>query len=488
MSQIRLPIEIRHSSRASSGGSKSCLLLLSYHFPPGQGAGALRWQKMAEYVSAAGWEIDVVTRAPSTSLDGAVQAELDGLPLNVQVWGVEDAKTSVDQFVSPLVTIASRIRRLGRRKTAEAEDAQAGAVAAVERMHPRSIASDDITWRPFRQLPRRAYGALYRLSIDRAWARRVGSLAGRLVDDSGGYQALVTCGPPHEVHVTGARIARKHKIPHVVDLRDPWRFVERLHEPVASPVWKHLSTAAEVWTVRGAALVIANTPAAARRLRAAYPPAAHRIISIPNGCDVVFPRIDSHTGGPLTVLFAGSIYLDRDPVPFFEGTARMIRKHNVSPSEFKIVFVGHVEYFEGVRTDELARRYGLAEFLELIPFEPRNRLFERLSNAHVLLSLPQDSDMAVPSKIYEYTGFPAWLLIMADPGSATWELLHGSGADLVPFKNPSEIERMLGIRLEQFRRGELPQPLAKSPEFLRSTYVRPFLEFLESLSREPPAP
>ena len=481
MPQSSRPILIRPATGMPHREPRGRLLLLSYHFPPGQSAGALRWQKMVEHISDAGWEVDVITSAPATPLDEAAMGELDQLPPRVRVFALEDTKSMVDEFVSPLVASVNWVRALIKTRTSDPSTLpQSKPVTVNERAHPKSIAARDVTWRPFHRSPRRAFFAVYRLATEGTWAANAGILARRLIRGSDGYQILVTSGPPHLVHFTAARIAIEYDIPHVLDLRDPWRFVERFHEPVASPVWNYISAIAENWSIRGARLILANTPASARRLRQAYPHSSERIISVPNGCDTVFPKHESPRRDPFTVLFAGSIYLDRDPVPFFRGVAGAIRSLDVSPSEFKVVFVGHVGFFEGIPTTELAREYGISDYLELVPFESRERLGERLYDAHVLLSLPQDSDMAVPSKIYEYMGYPTWLMVMADPGSATWELLDGTGADLIPDRNPEEIARILERRFEQYRRGELPLPLANSSRVSRADYIRPFMEFLES--------
>ena len=474
---------IRPASGASPAGSKGRILLLSYHFPPGQTAGALRWQKMVEFVCDAGWEVDVVAREPNTAMDEDAWGDLEGLPSSVRFFGVEDSKHKVDEVVAPLLSVANWIRgtRIGGTQRSQYSRVRPPPTAEY-RVTPTSLSSSDIEWRPIRDAPRRAFGATYRLAVQGTWAARAGTVAKKLVSESGDYKALITCGPPHAIHVTGARIARRSSIPHILDLRDPWRFLERLHEPIASPVWTRVSAISEESCVRSAALMILNTPAAARRYREEYSSMADRIISVPNGCDTIHDRHKQQRSGPLTVLFAGSIYLDRDPAPFFQGAGQMIRSLQVTPSEFRLVFVGLVESFEGTPTIELANKYGIAEFLELHPYETREQLQERLSQAHILLSLPQDSDMAVPSKVYEYMGYPAWLLVMADPGSATWELLEGSEADVVPFRDPTSIETVLGKRLEQFRQGHLPQPIGKAERFRRATFARPFLEFLDTLA------
>src|SRR5437016_9043076 len=36
------------------------------------------------------------------------------------------------------------------------------------------------------------------------------------------YRLVVSSGPPHMAHVSAQRIARETRMPHVLDLRDPW--------------------------------------------------------------------------------------------------------------------------------------------------------------------------------------------------------------------------------------------------------------------------
>src|SRR5437868_5269342 len=62
------------------------LLLLSYHFPPGVEAGALRWQRFARHVAERGWGLDVVTLDPD-QLAARDQSRLDELPPQVRVFG-----------------------------------------------------------------------------------------------------------------------------------------------------------------------------------------------------------------------------------------------------------------------------------------------------------------------------------------------------------------------------------------------------------------
>src|SRR3989442_15204150 len=63
------------------------LLLISYHFPPGQAVGALRWEKLAGFAAERGWGLDVVTLDPSALPDPDWTRVAD-LPSDTRVYGV----------------------------------------------------------------------------------------------------------------------------------------------------------------------------------------------------------------------------------------------------------------------------------------------------------------------------------------------------------------------------------------------------------------
>jgi hypothetical protein len=85
----------------------------------------------------------------------------------------------------------------------------------------------------------------------------------------------------------------------------------------------------------------------------------------------------------------------------------------------------------------------------------------------VLVNLPQDSHLAVPSKVFEYLRFDAWLLVLAEPGSATELLLRDSGADLAAPDDVDAIARILRARYVEHRDGIRPRALARDRNLSR---------------------
>ena len=94
------------------------LLLLTYHFPPAQTAGALRWQKLAPFAAGRGWGLDVVTLDPA-GLSSSDPSRLEELPPGTRVFGVRDEPLAIGQLI---------------------EDADGAVVVTT----PQALATDDV--------------------------------------------------------------------------------------------------------------------------------------------------------------------------------------------------------------------------------------------------------------------------------------------------------------------------------------------------------
>jgi hypothetical protein len=184
-------------------------------------------------------------------------------------------------------------------------------------------------------------------------------------------------------------------------------------------------------------------------------------------------------------VFAGAIYLGRDPRPFFRAAAIVAARTGVTPSEFAIDFLG-TDTYEGVPLSVVARNEGLEQHFTARGLQPRARVLEALSDATMLLSLPLRTTMTLPAKVFEYTRFEAWLLVLATPESATADLLKDTDADVVPPDDVNAIASRIARRLEQFRHGERPVALNRDGRFDRSTQSRRLFDALEGIAESRP--
>jgi glycosyltransferase involved in cell wall biosynthesis len=467
--------------RAGAPGLERHLLLISYHFPPGGGIGALRWRRMIPLLADAGWSVDVVTALPA--LGDPTTERIPDLPSTTEVVAVPD----LPPVAARVEDAAWRLRRAASEAVRRRPDpdgthgprgggeAAGGRGAAPAR--PPSVPSDRLGWRL--TSPRgglRLYWTWLERRRARLWARAAADAALKLAARRPVVAAIVST-PPHWTQAAGPRLARQLGVPYVADLRDPWAATRFLPEHVATPAWLHLARAAERASLRAASLVLANTEASAEALRAAHPSEAERIRVVRNGWDTATPAREGD--GRFVVAYAGSIYGDRSPVPLFRGAALARTRRGLTPKTFGIELMGAIDrgadWVEG-----LARAEGVADLVRVHPPASREEARDFMARAAVLVSLPWSQDLSVPAKVYEYLGHEAWPLVLAAPGSAPAVMLQGSGAVVADPQDPEEIAQFLCDRYDRWRDGARPGAVAGRDAFHRSAAVRTLADALQS--------
>ena len=454
----------------ASDPARPRLLLISYHFPPGQATGALRWQKFAGFAYQRGFELDVVTLSPHFLRQVDERRFLD-LPPGTRIFGSARTQPRLERAAAGLL----RFRRSLRTAAVSAPTArqqsnggsQVGLVFQDElrgwSLHPRAVLLALRAWRSF--------------AADDLWARDAQRVAGAIVEP-GLHCAVISCGPPHAAHDAARRVARAARLPYVMDMRDPWSLVPAVESFRASPLFYRIVGGREKAAMRQAALVVVNTPVHERLLADRYPAAAERIISVLNGCDEepVPPLMSDR----FTIAFAGNIYIDRDPRPIFRAAARLVRERGLTPRQFAIEFLGNVDAFAGRSVLELAAENGIEGFVHVHPSRPREEALQFLARAPMLLSLPQGVDLSIPSKIYEYMQFQAWVLALADAGSATELVLRGTCADVVAPDDEDAIAAVLAGRFAEYDAGVRPPRLIdRNPELKRGRQAAKFFDALQ---------
>lgn len=461
-----------HEDAGSQGDRR--LLVISYFFPPDTAVGARRWEKLCHYAAERGWGVDVITRS-SPELSSA-HPRLKALPSGVRVFSVAAPELALARAEERL----SRLLR-DRRVQRSAAVATTGAVPVPEPSppSPTSLARSDVRWSL--NTPRgllRLYWAWLDYARAGAWNAAASAAAAGILRP-GVHRAVVATSPPFMAQDGARQIGRRWGIPIVLDMRDPWRHTERLIEPVATPLWLHLAARYESRAVSDAALVIANTELARRQLAATYPGRASDIITVTNGADED-PLPPQRVGGRFTIAHAGTLYLDRDPRALFVAAGRVIRELGLTPDDFGLSFIGELEAVGGFPIEEVARQEGISEFVETGPLLPHTEALAFMAQATMLVTMSGMSMAAVPAKTFECIRFPAWVLALSAPGSATELLLRGTEADVVAPSDVDGIAAVIRTRYLAHRDGAVPAPVGSHPRFTRRFQADILFDALEA--------
>ena len=451
------------------------LLLVSPHFPPSGEVGALRWQKMARHVAERGWGLDVVTFHPD-EIAAPDWRRLDELPPGTRLYGVHAPAVPLARLIEGAW---ERIRSI-RSRVLTSDTARPGLVddpGAPRR--PDTIGRREIRWMATELRSYvRAYNAWHMYAELKRLARTTFVLA-RDVLDVDVHDAIISSGPPHAAHETARLLSRRTGVPFVMDMRDLWSLAQRCSEAIASPLLFRLGGRYERRAVDQASLIILNTEVAREAMARAYPEATGRMIAVMNGYDDD-PLPVADRGDRFVVAYAGTIYLDRDPSGLFRAARRVIERLRLTPEQFGIEFIGPDW---SVPFTELADAAGVGSYVRVGPARPRAEALEFLAGAAMLVILPQDTDLAIPAKVFEYVRFDAWVLALAERGSATELVLRDTAADVVTSTDIDAIAAVLTRRYREYAAGVRPRAIAADVRLSRAFQGRRLLDALEGCVR-----
>jgi glycosyltransferase involved in cell wall biosynthesis len=243
-------------------------------------------------------------------------------------------------------------------------------------------------------------------------------------------EALLTSGPPHQVHWLGLWLKRRYGLPWVADFRDPWYPEGRTDRGRDLASWR--VALQERAVVHAADAVVANAPGAARLLRRAYPGLRSKVVTLPNGYDREafdgFERPVPPAGRRPRVVHAGAIYAGRDPRPFLDAVRALGADGRLAP---EAAFFGPPSE-AGLNLADEVRRRGLADRIEVHGQVPYARCLREMAAADILLLMDSPGrTVGVPAKLYEYLGAGRPVLALGEPeGDLAW-VLRQSG---VPYR------------------------------------------------------
>jgi len=444
---------------AGDAASTRRILLLTTTYPPRTEVGAARWEGFTPYLARAGWGLDaVIEQAPDTEHED--WGRLARLPADVRVVAIAPGNPwwyeAIKRARAPL-----RSQRSERPEPVHEVDAYGSAGGAA------------------RPGLRDAFNAAVHTSRALEGVSALEHVADAIVDER--HRVVVSSGPPHYVHVSASRVAARHRVPHIVDLRDPWGSAEPaglVARLIPDRQLRHF----ERPTLEQAALIITNTAAAERALAERFPTLRDRILCIPNGSDLEPVSAESRPRPTrFQIAHSGSLYLDRDPRPFLRAVGRVRARLGLGANELRVVFMGTQARIAGRSLTELAAEAGLEGMLEERPSGTRDEARELLRESTMAVAFQGETRTQVPAKVFEYVAFPVWLLALVGAESATADLLADSDAIVLDIDDEAGTERAIEDCVQRFRAGESARPAGWDGRFSRARQAERLIAELQQL-------
>ncbi len=269
--------------------------------------------------------------------------------------------------------------------------------------------------------------------------------------DKGQFQAIITTGPPHSMHLIGRDLKRKTNLLWLADFRDPWsqwEFLDKL--PMQNRVRdKHKKLEQEVLTE--ADVVTTISPTFQRDLEQL---SNRKIDLLTNGFDPSDIPQGFSSGqkkaGSLHLVYSGIIDSIRNPMPLLNAMREEFSKEK---GEVQFTFVGRVS--DQVR-EEIALNSWLSAHVNFAGYVSHQEVFDYYAKADALALILTNTKNAkgnIPGKLFEYMATNLPILALGDPEGDSAKILKESQAGQV-FSHSDHVAIQVSLRKLFERSGE----------------------------------
>jgi glycosyltransferase involved in cell wall biosynthesis len=235
---------------------------------------------------------------------------------------------------------------------------------------------------------------------------------------------LVYCtAPPLSTLLAATWLSWWNGLPLVVDMRDAW--ITGRANGVPRGCSARLQRFLEAWVYRRAAAVVVTASGLAEHYRLAFPLLSEKIHVIRNGFDGEPNEPREDTQHKLSMLFAGEIYVNRDPFGFLEALERLLSRDDVEASKIKVTFVGRCESYRGASLSEWLNGKRAKSVVEILPPVPLKDVQEMTSVATVMLNFAQRAPSMIPAKSYDQMASGREVLLLCEASGDTGKLFEG---------------------------------------------------------------
>jgi glycosyltransferase involved in cell wall biosynthesis len=273
--------------------------------------------------------------------------------------------------------------------------------------------------------------------------------------------AIWSTFPIATAHLIGLTLHRLTRLPWIADFRDP---MTEADFPPHAPT-RRLYRLIEDRIARHASRLVFTAESSLRMYRERYPDVPEeRWVLIPNGYDEEDFRDLGVSGaavpasGPLRLVHSGLVYPEeRDPRPFFQALARLVKDGYVTPDTLRVELrgCGTVSYYT-----KILRQLRIEDLVHLLGPLPYHEALRDCAAASALLLLQGPScNRQIPAKTYEYLRLQKPILALLDSAGDTASLLRSTGgATIADLLDENVLYREIPAFMERVRAGAHPLP------------------------------
>jgi glycosyltransferase involved in cell wall biosynthesis len=344
------------------------VLIVTYYWPPGSGAGVQRWLKFAKYLPASGWEPVILTVEPASAAYPATDDTLlDEISPDLKVY-----RTSATDWFRLYNRDKSKIPSAG--------------FATND--------SNSLTGRIIKFIR----GNFFIPDPRKGWNRYALKEASRLIE-SEGIKHVITTSPPHSTQLIGLELKKRYPgIFWIADLRDPWTDIYYYDSFYHTPLAKKIDANYEKEVLSKSDRIITVGKSLKESFCRKFPEIEAKIAVITNGYDDAdFSGINQVKPQVFTISYIGTLP-DTYPVSAFMDAIEKLTKEGYS---LKLRFVGSVSSSQ----KDIIMSKTETTVTEFIPYVNHGEAIRYMMDSSLLLLIIPDhhsNKSIITGKLFEY--------------------------------------------------------------------------------------
>lgn len=370
------------------------VLVITYYWPPGGGAGVQRWLKFTRYLPETGWEPVVLTVDPAFAQYPATDKTLlEEIAPDLQIH-----KTPATNYFRLAGTVRKNIPSAGF-----ANREKKGFFDFIMRFIRGNLFIPD---------PRKG------------WNKHAFRKAAEIITRQD-ISLLITTSPPHSTQLIGLRL--KKRFPHlkwIADLRDPWTDIYYYKEFLHTPLARYFDSLYEKKVISAADRIITIGESLKKIFASKVSGSEKKISVVSNGYDEDdFKGIEVSQPEIFTITYTGtlsSLY----PVGCFTEALKQIVE---SGREIRLRFAGTVS---GEQKKKILSTLPPSS-VEFIPYVSHPEAVSlMLSSSALLLIIPEQKNNGciITGKIFEYIAAGKPVILIGPVNGDASDIISSSGA------------------------------------------------------------
>lgn len=432
------------------------VLILTYYWPPGGGAGVQRWLKFVKYLREYGWEPIVYTakdgEMPVTDASLTKDVPKDVVVLRTKLW---EPYSLYKRFV-------------GRKK-----DDKINASFLTETKKPGLTQKISVWIR----------GNFFIPDARKFWIKpSIRYLSDYIVKNDIRY--VISSGPPHSMHLIALGLKKKFNLlKWVADFRDPWTHIDFYDKLMLSRYADAKHHRQELEVLKEADIVLSVGKHMSSQFEAIYRMAGEtqggKFKVITNGFDAEDLTVDGiEKDKKFSLAHIGTLVKDRNPEVLWQVLRELVNENEEFKKKLEIKLVGKIDLF----IKERLEAFGLNSFVKKIDYLPHNEVIKEQQKSRVLLLLVNQTKNAkgiLTGKFFEYMASGSPIIAIGPIDGDLAEILKETNSGLISdFSDAVQLKQ----NLLQYFSQVVPQPhFEKVARYNRKELTRELTQLLNTM-------